>query len=267
MLRRARPWLISLLVHALLFAGMWQLRTTAPTKQPAPIEVSLWQASAPTKPIIKSEMATPNEPASAKEQTSATHTSSTPSVTSTAAVPKKAMTKPAMTKQVRDTSAHQVNTPAAQKPTSATSVVTTASKDSITLSTTTLPQPNRGSLFDRATDYLQTQQQRELSKSELQAVSTRSALEQPRSIAQQHQAALTASGMASNVQDVLDDGRQVVKIGQSCFLASANTDLLKDPLSAKSVACERKASTADQLNQLLESRRNRGFTQNEPTGR
>lgn len=69
--------------------------------------------------------------------------------------------------------------------------------------------------------------------------------------------------MASNVQDVLDDGRHIVKVGQRCFVASANTDLLKDPLSAKGVACEQPTSTADELDRILEQRRNRHVNSDE----
>lgn len=265
MFRRTRPWLISLLVHALLFIGMWQLRTTAPAKQPTPIEVSLWQAPPPTN--TNNLPTPPNEQAQQYKQTPSDKPVQPSSAVTPPATKQPADTAtPKTSRATRDTSSPQAIKLAQQKPTPATKATTVTSIEPTPATTSTVTQ-SRGSLFDRATSYLHTQQQRELTKSELQAVSTRSASAQPRSIAQQHQASLTASGMASNVQDVLDDGRQVVKVGQNCFLASASTDLLKDPLSAKSVACERKASTADQINQLLESRRNRGFTPNEPTGR
>lgn len=265
MLRRARPWLISLLVHALLFAGMWQLRTTAPAKQPTQIEVSLWQAPAPTNST--NQPTPPDEQAQQHKQTPPNKpVQASPAFTPPATMQPADTTTPKTNRATRDTSSQQAIKPVQQKPSSTSKAATVTSIDPSTATTSTAPQI-RGSLFDRAASYLQTQQQRELTQSELQAVSTRSASAQSRSIAQQHQAALTASGMASNVQDVLDDGRQVVKIGQSCFITSPNTDLLKDPLSAKSVACERTVSAADQIQQILEQRRNRGFTQNEPTGR
>lgn len=249
MLRSVRPWLISLLVHALLFFGMWQLRAPAPATKPTPITVSLWQAPAASKPATPATQLAADEPATTHtEAASAAQIKATAVTTRIKPLPvakpvsRSALSKPTSTTPVADKPASHATPAMADPPANSPAII----------------EPRRsGSLFERASGYLQAQQQRELSQAELKALSQRAASPQSRPIAKQHQAELAASGMASNVLDVLDDGRQLVKVGQSCFLASPNTDLLKDPLSAKSVPCEQKVSTADQINSILEQRRNR----------
>lgn len=249
MLRSGRPWLISLLVHALLFFGMWQLRAPTPATKPTPITVSLWQAPAASKAAMPATQHAADKPA-----TTHTEAASTPEIKATAVTTRmkpQSVAKPVSTQAPAKSKA---STPVASEPESST---TPAMADPPANSPAIIEPRRSGSLFERASGYLQAQQQRELSQAELQALSQRAASPQSRPIAKQHQAELAASGMASNVLDVLDDGRQVVKVGQSCFLASPNTDLLKDPLSAKSVPCDQKVSTADQINSILEQRRNR----------
>lgn len=249
MLRRARPWFISLLVHAGLFFGIWQLRAPAPAPQPKPIAVSLWQAPAASKPAaaLPATQHAADKPATAQTASAA---QTTPTAVTTRMKPP-SVAKPVSTQAPAKS---KTSTPVASLPERST---TPAMADPPANSPTIIEPRRSGSLFERASGYLQTQQQRELSSAELQALSQRAESPQSRSLTKQHQAELAASGMASNVLDVLDDGRQVVKVGEGCFLASPNTDLLKDPLSAKSVPCEQKVSTADQINSILEQRRNR----------
>lgn len=225
---------------------MWQLRITKPLLPPAPLEVSLWQAPRPIETPRP-----PEHPASTEIKAP----SPTPKQASKVDGSKVTKHRPSSALKKATTSASTLTS----KPpveSSATTIVqsppTDAAKPSVSM--------HHQSLADRVSGYVQAQQQRELSAAELAAIVQKSKVPQSRSAAQQHQAELNAQGMASNVVDVFDDGRQLIKVGQSCYIASPSTDLLKDPLSIKGARCGDAESTADQINTILEQRRNRHAT-------